>query len=146
MSIEWDNIARPVPCEQLSAGWVCPACGMIREKDNGPDPCIGELPGVSFACCGHGGVKGTTALGQGYIAFKNGIIVRFDGVNTSVERKERQMITTEETILISALHILKEAHTDPNHRAILLQSYIAENGPLGSEAGIKVRELLKDEP
>lgn len=44
----------------MSAGWVtcvggkqCVVCGMPR-PDNGVDPCWGWLPGVAYACCGHG--------------------------------------------------------------------------------------------
>jgi hypothetical protein len=33
------------------------------------DHCLGKLPGVSHACCGHG-------VSEGYIAFENGIIIR----------------------------------------------------------------------
>jgi hypothetical protein len=35
--------------------------------------CLGTLPGVLFACCSHGGMRG-----GGYIYFENGVIVRFD--------------------------------------------------------------------
>lgn len=31
----------------------CPKCGLIAEP-NGPDPCIGIVPGLVSACCGHG--------------------------------------------------------------------------------------------
>lgn len=37
----------------------------------GHDPCLGTLPGVDYACCGHGKVPG-------YILFSNGVSVRFD--------------------------------------------------------------------
>lgn len=33
-----------------------------------PDPCLGMLPGVKYACCGHGD--------EGYISFDNGVIIR----------------------------------------------------------------------
>lgn len=34
---------------------VCQACGVTRPKEgNVPDPCLGLLPGVRNACCGHG--------------------------------------------------------------------------------------------
>lgn len=41
---------------ELSYGGVvenrpCPLCGAVG---NGADPCIGYLPGVEQACCGHG--------------------------------------------------------------------------------------------
>ena len=42
----------------------CPFCGK-RAKPNGPDPCLGELPGVESACCGHG-------QHQGWIRFDEG--------------------------------------------------------------------------
>lgn len=88
MSEVWDQlIAGKTPPAQECAGWVCPACGLGREKDWGPDPCLGELPGVDFACCGHAGL--TDQLG-GYIAFSNGKTIRFgfagrvDGVETGL--------------------------------------------------------------
>ena len=31
----------------------CVSCGATAAPD-GPDPCLGVLPGVSSACCGHG--------------------------------------------------------------------------------------------
>jgi hypothetical protein len=34
------------------------------------DPCIAHLPGIRYACCGHG-------TGDGYLYFENGIVVRF---------------------------------------------------------------------
>ena len=35
------------------------------------DPCLGYLPGVRYACCGHGEE-------HGYIFFDNGVVVRGD--------------------------------------------------------------------
>ena len=55
--------------EQRKEGWICPACGLAR----GPslhDPCIENLPGVDFACCGHG-------QHSGYISFEDGTVIRF---------------------------------------------------------------------
>jgi hypothetical protein len=45
----------------------CPKCGKLPTKE-GHDDCLGNLPGVMFACCGHG-VK------KGYIKFKNGVVI-----------------------------------------------------------------------
>lgn len=42
----------------------CKRCGKMSTK-KGYDPCLGYLPGVSSACCGHG-------LGGGHIIFNNG--------------------------------------------------------------------------
>lgn len=47
---------------------VCPKCKKMPTKD-AHDPCIKNLPGVKFACCGHG-------VSEGYIWFENGVIVR----------------------------------------------------------------------
>lgn len=58
--------------QQWEAGWTCPECKMQRGED-GIDPCLGRLPGVLFACCGHGG----KTLGDGYIYFENGTTIRF---------------------------------------------------------------------
>lgn len=46
----------------------CDVCGLLRGKE-GHDPCLGTLPGVEFACCGHGHK-------EGYIAFTNGRTIR----------------------------------------------------------------------
>jgi hypothetical protein len=43
------------------------------------DPCIAGLPGVKYACCGHG-------ASEGYIFFENGIAIRFSGAE-AIERR-----------------------------------------------------------
>jgi hypothetical protein len=45
----------------------CPKCGLHR-TDKGYDPCMGKLPGVKYACCGHG-------VNDGWIVFDNGTVV-----------------------------------------------------------------------
>lgn len=68
---------------------VCAGCGLKCTKDlktgtnsRGTalyaDPCMGILPGVKFSCCGHG-------RSEGYFAFENGVIVRFE--TTIVEKQ-----------------------------------------------------------
>lgn len=32
---------------------ICPECGLTRTKE-GYDACLGKLPGLMNACCGHG--------------------------------------------------------------------------------------------
>lgn len=54
---------QPVPCD---------ACQERCYPDQ-PDACLGWVPGVSYACCGHG-------QGTGYFAFADGSVVR--GVNS----------------------------------------------------------------
>ena len=34
----------------------CRECGLKRDED-GHDPCLGTLPGVMNACCGHGKIR-----------------------------------------------------------------------------------------
>lgn len=57
---------------QDPANWTrtgrCRQCRLPQTKE-GHDPCLGTLPGVSFACCGHGRT-------EGYIMFDNGRIMR----------------------------------------------------------------------
>lgn len=53
----------------------CGPCGRTITRGE-PDPCLGTLPGVDYACCGHG-------EGEGYICFTPGpdghfVTVRFD--------------------------------------------------------------------
>lgn len=54
----------------LTARQRCTACGERRTKE-GHDPCIANMPGVLFACCGHG-------TGDGYIYLESGHIIRGD--------------------------------------------------------------------
>ncbi len=56
----------------------CGRCGEFTGKD-GIDPCLGRLPGVMNACCGHG----TTA--EAYVQFSNG--VRIEGFVVSGGRR-----------------------------------------------------------
>ena len=49
-------------------GKKCPVCKMPSTKA-GHDFCIADLPGVRYACCGHGSGQ------RGYIAFDNGTTI-----------------------------------------------------------------------
>ena len=52
----------------LAGRFSCENCGK-RRTAKGHDPCIADLPGVLFACCGHG-------QHDGYVHFKNGMTLR----------------------------------------------------------------------
>jgi hypothetical protein len=52
---------------------VCGACLRSYVPHFEDDPCIAGLPGVAYACCGHGGELG------GYILFENGLRVTISG-------------------------------------------------------------------
>ena len=47
----------------------CPHCGKLPGP-NGEDGCLGHLPGVMHACCGHG-------IEDGYLIFENGLEIDF---------------------------------------------------------------------
>jgi hypothetical protein len=50
-------------------------------------------------------------------------------------------MTDNEKVLLLVLKYI----ADSNTRAVVLQSFIAEHGPLSEEAGAKVREVLKND-
>lgn len=56
----------------LSEQKACLKCNMMP-MDNGNDPCLGDLPGVVGACCGHG-----LPEQQGYILFENGVRIKLN--------------------------------------------------------------------
>lgn len=58
---------------------LCPKCNK-PETEDGHDPCIANLPGVKFACCGHG-------IQDGYITFDNDVTIRGSFV---VDKKENK--------------------------------------------------------
>ncbi len=53
--------------EEVTLNRPCKRCGK-EPTPEGHDACLGELPGVKFACCGHGK--------EGYIRFENDIVLR----------------------------------------------------------------------
>lgn len=64
----------------MRKGEVCRHCDKVCEED-GIDPCLGRLPGVKAACCGHAG-KGGKGAHTPYIIFDNNIVINdFDTVN-----------------------------------------------------------------
>jgi hypothetical protein len=38
---------------------VCPHCGKypLEDHEDPPDPCMGWVPGIRYACCGHGNIE-----------------------------------------------------------------------------------------
>lgn len=57
--------------------WRCPKCAKPRTKE-GHDPCIANLPGVAYACCGHG-------RGSGYVKFDNGMTIRMTLIEVTLD-------------------------------------------------------------
>lgn len=76
-SVYWDKDHRPniwKYCDTriCAAGWggadrACPKC-LEFSTSKGHDPCIKNLPGVEYACCGHG-------VEEGYVKFDSGKIL-----------------------------------------------------------------------
>ena len=48
-----DDLTPTIDEEGTSVERPCVQCGLLAAPD-GPDPCLGMLPGVRAACCGHG--------------------------------------------------------------------------------------------
>lgn len=87
----------------MKLGELCTGCGLtVKEEHETPDggyadPCLGILPGVKYACCGHG-----DKVGMPYIFFDNGVTMRFSGDSL-----------TEVTIAtFSAYHAFNDETTD----------------------------------
>lgn len=56
------------PPDQSINRMPCVKCGKLPTKEN-HDACLGTLPGVVDACCGHG-------VTEAYINFENGLTLR----------------------------------------------------------------------
>lgn len=65
-SVEFDGTAEEYA--RLDAITPCGACGRCPTAE-GHDGCLGTLPSVEYACCGHG-------TDNSYILFANGVEVR----------------------------------------------------------------------
>ena len=72
----------------------CIRCGEGGEIDH----CLGRLPGITAACCGHG-------TGSGYLAFENGTVIRFGDI-IEVSHKKGDYI--------ESTHIDKSVKIDEN--------------------------------
>jgi hypothetical protein len=62
------TIKQWIPSSTNKRKKICAKCGHPRTVV-GDDPCLDDLPGVVFACCGHGVVPG-------YVMFENGVTIR----------------------------------------------------------------------
>lgn len=64
------GIAQCVRCSQVyeATGWVprsCGHCGLFWGESL-HDPCLGTIPGVLAACCGHGGLMERYGVPEGW--------------------------------------------------------------------------------
>lgn len=70
-SEEWRFVDTDEPTVDTWASRPCGHCGLYGSSSDGDvDPCLGELAGVTNACCGHGNPEGA------YIVFMGGLVVR----------------------------------------------------------------------
>lgn len=70
----------------------CGYCGLYGNSNNGDvDPCLGFLPGVTNACCGHGDPE------ESYICFQGGLVIR--GFEVS-EFHQRHMSPAEQQTML----------------------------------------------
>ena len=65
----WRYADNDEPTAETCATRPCGVCGEFATPE-GHDPCIGTLPGVMNACCGHGQVV------EAYIQFPDGSDIR----------------------------------------------------------------------
>lgn len=77
----------------------CPYCRkpFIMDESGLIDPCLGKLPGVLSACCGHG-------VTNGFISFKSGRVVRFD---KDVEVEQTEYYVTKDGFKGANYHKIK---------------------------------------
>ena len=68
----------------------CRTCGETKNSFRGPDPCMGYLPGVKAACCGH------SQWYCAYVMMRDGSVVRGRAAIELIEKlkKERHAVTT----------------------------------------------------
>ena len=75
----------------------CSVCGGPH-GDGFPDPCLGELPGVVGACCGHGD------RGEAFIGWKGGLVVRGFWIDQKTRREVARYYEEQEQVPVT-LHI-----------------------------------------
>jgi hypothetical protein len=65
---KWRFLDNDKSIEEDKHNRLCPKC-KLPPTPEGHDPCIANLPGVDYACCGHG-------VELGYVMFSNGQVIR----------------------------------------------------------------------
>jgi hypothetical protein len=61
---------------------LCAKCGELCVRGE-PDPCLGYLPGVAHACCGHG-----EPTKVAYVAFTNGVGMYLMGQDSTLAYRD----------------------------------------------------------
>lgn len=87
----WRFIDTDEPTETTWFNRPCGHCGLYGNSSEGkPDPCLGDLAGVTNACCGHG------TPSEAYICFMGGLVIR----GFTIDREYHRTIGDDEHALI----------------------------------------------
>lgn len=93
--------------ERTDETWAkrpCGHCGLYGNSSDGQvDPCLGVLPGVTNACCGHGDPD------EAYICFQGGLVVR----GFEVDRLHQRHMSDDEQRLIDAFNRAIVSYREP---------------------------------
>jgi hypothetical protein len=73
----------------------CPQCHELPTPE-GHDACLGEIPGVKFACCGHGVEDGYVSWGNRGVAYVELIVFSFTLFGWTFELVRRRMAKDDE--------------------------------------------------
>ena len=96
----------------------CIKCGKLWPIDGGPDHCLGTLPGVDNACCGHGYPE------DAYIRFRNGVVIKgFDVIEYTEKLKKKRplkIINESDASLQEIAKIFHRSHSTIMHSLGLL--------------------------
>lgn len=102
--------------EPTSTERPCVKCGKMPTKE-GHDACLGNLPGVNAACCGHG-------VDEGYIGFKNGITIRgIFNIDITLEEAKNKILKFLDTYQGDIDPVLLTEKLNMNH---VLVNYILD--------------------
>jgi len=101
---------------------TCQTCSQEIPTD-GPDPCLGMLPGVWAACCGHGD-------GEGYIAFEYGRTVRFWPTVVTRDEHCTPASRDEGPLEIVDFHIRRRMERQVGEISVVISTKLGESGTL----------------
>lgn len=89
---EWRFCDTDEPTVETWSKRPCGHCGLYGNSNDGEvDPCLGFLPGVTNACCGHGDPD------MAYICFQGGLVLR--GFDVDEFHRRRRSEDEQRTLL-----------------------------------------------
>ena len=78
----WRYVDTGLPTTETWKGRACGHCLKPNREDE-HDACLGELPGVINACCGHGNVR------EAYVQFEGGQLLQAEKAQAHFEQHKR---------------------------------------------------------